>query len=307
MAASPIVVPSNSKFIGIGLNFSDHAAETGAKPPTEPIVFMKATSCINGPNDDIEITKDSKKLHSEDEIVNEILKHTKHISENHTQDQIIAYLDDTVVTVNLKKNEEKIDNIYQSLIRFNMEQALVDDIRKFKLNVQLDNLYQKTVEKLGLKNTPPKLSDLYKTTLIKKVLEYSEKIKSFDAKLNTAQNEYESSKELLEISKKQTEINEKYYDLFLKVAENSAAVSYKWASDTITKMQEAPKYDGDPSGYTKSLGDFVSAQADVTTENLAAYAEIAKKAQMDSVSLFLSSAKTISSRKVLLPQASQYR
>ena len=93
--------------------------------------------------------------------------------------------------------------------------------------------------------------------------------------------------------KKQTEINEKYYDLFLKVAENSAAVSYKWASDTITKMQEAPKYDGDPSGYTKSLGDFVSAQADVTTENLAAYAEIAKKAQMDSVSLFLSSAKEV--------------
>ena len=93
--------------------------------------------------------------------------------------------------------------------------------------------------------------------------------------------------------KKQTEISEKYYDLFLKVAENSAAVSYKWASDTINKMQEAPKYDGDPSGYTKSLGDFVSAQADVTTENLAAYAEIAKKAQMDSVSLFLSSAKEV--------------
>ena len=94
-------------------------------------------------------------------------------------------------------------------------------------------------------------------------------------------------------TKKQTEINEKYYDLFLKVAENSTAVSYKWASDTIAKMQEALKYDGDPSGYAKSLGDFVSAQADVTTENLAAYAEIAKKAQMDSVSLFLSSAKEV--------------
>jgi multidrug efflux pump subunit AcrA (membrane-fusion protein) len=78
--------------------------------------------------------------------------------------QIIAYLDDTVVKVNLRQNQEKIDNIYQSLIRFNMEQALVDDIQKFKSNVQLDNLYQKTVEKLGLKNTPPKLSDLYKTT-----------------------------------------------------------------------------------------------------------------------------------------------
>ena len=123
--------------------------------------------------------------------------------------QIIAYLDDTVVKVNLRQNQEKIDNIYQSLIRFNMEQALVDDIQKFKLNVQLDNLYQKTVGKLGLKNTPLKLSDLYKTTLIKKVLEYSEKMKSFESKLNKTRNEYMSSKELLEISKKQTEIKSK--------------------------------------------------------------------------------------------------
>ena len=51
-----------SKFIGIGLNFSDHAAETGAKPPSEPIIFMKATSSINGPNDNIELVLNSKKL-----------------------------------------------------------------------------------------------------------------------------------------------------------------------------------------------------------------------------------------------------
>ena len=43
------------KFVAIGLNYSDHAAETGAKPPSEPIVFMKATSCIIGPNDDVVI------------------------------------------------------------------------------------------------------------------------------------------------------------------------------------------------------------------------------------------------------------
>ena len=48
------------KFIAIGLNYSDHAKETGTKAPTEPIVFMKATSSINGPNDDIKISKDSK-------------------------------------------------------------------------------------------------------------------------------------------------------------------------------------------------------------------------------------------------------
>ena len=123
--------------------------------------------------------------------------------------QIIAYLDDTVVKVNLRQNQEKIDNIYQSLIRFNMEQALVDDIRKFRVNLELDDLYQKTLEKLGLESSSQKLSKLYKTTLIKKVSEYSEKLKSFDSKLAKTRNEYASSKELLEISKKQTEIKAK--------------------------------------------------------------------------------------------------
>ncbi len=79
------------KFIAIGLNFSDHAAETGAKPPTEPIMFMKATSCINGPNDDIEIVKDSKKLDWEVELGIIIGKHTKHISEDETQNHILGY------------------------------------------------------------------------------------------------------------------------------------------------------------------------------------------------------------------------
>ena len=123
--------------------------------------------------------------------------------------QIIAYLDDTVVKVNLRQNQEKIDNIYQSLIRFNMEQALVDSIQGFKANRQLDDLYEKVVVKLNLEKSPPKLSDLYKTTLIKKVSEYSEKLKSFGSKLDKTRNEYASSKELLKISKKQTEIKAK--------------------------------------------------------------------------------------------------
>tara|TARA_B100000214_G_scaffold128411_1_gene91336 strand:+ start:1706 stop:3508 length:1803 start_codon:yes stop_codon:yes gene_type:complete len=123
--------------------------------------------------------------------------------------QIIAYLDDTVVKVNLRQNQEKIDNIYQSLIRFNMEQALVDNIQKFRVSLELDDLYEKTLEKLGLESSPQKLSELYKTTLIKKVSEYSEKLKSFDSKLAKTRNEYASSKELLAISKKQTEIKAK--------------------------------------------------------------------------------------------------
>jgi hemolysin D len=120
--------------------------------------------------------------------------------------QIIAYLDDTVVAVNLKQNQEKIDNIYQSLVGLHMEQMLNNNIQKFNSKLKLDSFYEATIEKLNLQNSSEKFNRLYRDTLMKKVLEYSEKIKSFDSKLNTARNEYESSKELFVISKKQTEI-----------------------------------------------------------------------------------------------------
>ena len=79
------------KFIGIGLNYSDHAAETGAKPPPEPIVFMKATSCIIGPNDDVIIHKNSKKTDWEVEIAFVIGKETKHITEKEAPNHIFGY------------------------------------------------------------------------------------------------------------------------------------------------------------------------------------------------------------------------
>ena len=79
------------KFIGIGLNYSDHAAETGAKPPSEPIVFMKATSSINGPNDNIIRTKNSKKLDWEVELAFVVGKETKNISEKEAPDHILGY------------------------------------------------------------------------------------------------------------------------------------------------------------------------------------------------------------------------
>jgi 2-keto-4-pentenoate hydratase/2-oxohepta-3-ene-1,7-dioic acid hydratase in catechol pathway len=57
-----------SKLVGIGLNYADHAAESGMKVPTEPIVFMKATTCIVGPTDDIVIPKGSVKTDWEVEL-----------------------------------------------------------------------------------------------------------------------------------------------------------------------------------------------------------------------------------------------
>ena len=79
------------KFVAIGLNYSDHAAESGMDEPSEPIVFMKATSSINGPNDNIEISKDSKELDWEVELGIIIGKDTKNISEKEAESHILGY------------------------------------------------------------------------------------------------------------------------------------------------------------------------------------------------------------------------
>ena len=79
------------KFIGIGLNYSDHAVETGAKPPSEPIIFMKATSCIIGPYDDVVIPKNSKKTDWEVEIAFVVGKEAKYISEQEASNHIFGY------------------------------------------------------------------------------------------------------------------------------------------------------------------------------------------------------------------------
>ena len=84
-------ISNPGKFVAIGLNYSDHAEETGAKVPSEPIVFMKATSCVNGPNDDIEITSYSKKLDWEVELGIVIGKEAKNISEKNSSDHILGY------------------------------------------------------------------------------------------------------------------------------------------------------------------------------------------------------------------------
>ena len=79
------------KFVAIGLNYSDHAAETGAKPPSEPIVFMKDTRCIVGTNDDVIIPKNSKKTDWEVEIAFVVGKEAKYISEKDALNHIFGY------------------------------------------------------------------------------------------------------------------------------------------------------------------------------------------------------------------------
>ena len=79
------------KFIGIGLNYNDHAKETGMKAPAEPIIFMKAVSSISGPNDNIIIPKDSKKTDWEVELGIIIGKKAQYITQNESFDHIFGY------------------------------------------------------------------------------------------------------------------------------------------------------------------------------------------------------------------------
>jgi len=79
------------KFICIGLNYSDHAAESGMVVPTEPIVFMKATSCIVGPNDNVEIPRGSTKTDWEVELGVVIGKPAKYVSEQDALAHVAGY------------------------------------------------------------------------------------------------------------------------------------------------------------------------------------------------------------------------
>ena len=79
------------KFVCIGLNYSDHAKETGMPIPTEPIVFMKTTSSISGPDDDIELIRGSVKTDWEVELGVVVGSHTKYVSEEDALDHVAGY------------------------------------------------------------------------------------------------------------------------------------------------------------------------------------------------------------------------
>ncbi|MGI2034459.1 fumarylacetoacetate hydrolase family protein [Rhizobium panacihumi] len=84
-------VAGTGKFICIGLNYSDHAAETGATVPPEPIIFMKASSAIVGPNDNVLIPRGSEKTDWEVELAVVIGKTAKYVSEADALDYVAGY------------------------------------------------------------------------------------------------------------------------------------------------------------------------------------------------------------------------
>lgn len=79
------------KFICVGLNYSDHAKETGAEPPKEPILFMKATSAVCGPNDNVMIPRNSVKTDWEVELGVVIGREARYVDEKSALDYVAGY------------------------------------------------------------------------------------------------------------------------------------------------------------------------------------------------------------------------
>ena len=84
-----VVRPVN--YVCIGLNYADHAAETGNPIPKEPIVFLKSLSAFNGPNDDVKLPRGSKKLDWEVELGVVIGKLAGYVPENEAMDHVAGY------------------------------------------------------------------------------------------------------------------------------------------------------------------------------------------------------------------------
>jgi 2-keto-4-pentenoate hydratase/2-oxohepta-3-ene-1,7-dioic acid hydratase in catechol pathway len=84
-------VANVGKFLGIGLNYADHAAEAGLPVPTEPILFMKANSCIQGANDDVMLPKGSTKADWEVELGIVIGTEARHVSQKDALSYVAGY------------------------------------------------------------------------------------------------------------------------------------------------------------------------------------------------------------------------
>ena len=86
-------------------------------------------------------------------------------------------------------------------------------------------------------------------------------------------------------------LNEKLSHVALEAAEKSTEISAKWTKDTLAKLGDMSKAKTEPADYAKAMTDFASANAESAAEHMAAFAEIAKKVQMDTVELMMAAGK----------------
>ena len=97
-----------------------------------------------------------------------------------------------------------------------------------------------------------------------------------------------------DVFKTQAALAEKMSKVALEAADKSTEISTKWTKDTLSQLGLVTKMKAEPADYGKAVTDFASAQAEYAAEHMAAFAEIAKKVQMETVELMLAAGKDMS-------------
>ena len=96
-----------------------------------------------------------------------------------------------------------------------------------------------------------------------------------------------------DIFKNQAALSEKFSKVALQAADKSAEISTKWTKETLAKLGDVSAAKEEAADYSKAMTDFASAQAELAAENMAAFAEVAKRVQSETVELMMAAGKDL--------------
>lgn len=99
-----------------------------------------------------------------------------------------------------------------------------------------------------------------------------------------------------DVIKNSTEFNSKFGKIALEAAEKNAELTQAWTKETLNQLEGLTKTQKDPADYAKVISEFTTDQAKATTDRVAAFAEVAQKAQMETIELFMNAGKDIQTK-----------
>jgi hypothetical protein len=152
--------------------------------------------------------------------------------------------------------------------------------RNFTCNAAMQHVYLAH----RIQATPPKLRSIKMNAATDFTKVMQDMMAKFPVDASAFQNAF----------KTQAAFGEKLSKVALEAAEKSTEISSKWAKETIAKLSTTATAKTEPADYTKAVTDFASAATEMASENMAAFAEVAKKVQMETVELMLAAGKTAS-------------
>lgn len=99
-----------------------------------------------------------------------------------------------------------------------------------------------------------------------------------------------------DVAKNTAEFNSKLSQIALEAAEQNAELTSSWTKETLVKLEELTKVKKDPADYANAVSEFATSQAQSSPEHVAAFAEVAKKAQMETIELLMAGSKELQAK-----------